>query len=78
MGRFEKISEISLDENKNVIISLNSMDKSITIVQEKVFESQEGTQHVYMKNALSLSIDKAIKLKEELDKAIKYSQTQEK
>ncbi len=78
IGRFKKISEISVGTNKNIIISLDNIDKKITIAQEKVFETDHGVEHVYMKNSISLELDSAIMFRDELDKAIEHAKLEAK
>ena len=65
MGRFSTLSEVKVNDQKNVVVSSlerSSGDKLISIGQQLIFDNDGVKQGVFLKNAIVLEKEKALEL----------------
>lgn len=63
MSKFTQLSKAPIQENKNIVISIDDENK-ISVAQQLVVDDNGITQHIFLKNAINTDVEglKNIKL----------------
>ena len=69
MSKFTQLSKAAIQDNKNVIISVDDENK-ISVAQQLIVDDNGITQHIFLKNAINTDVEGLKNIKLAIEAAI--------
>lgn len=69
MSRFLELAKTAIQENKNVVISIDTEDK-VTVAQQLVVNDNGQMQYIYLKHAINTDLNGLKGIKNAIEEAI--------